>query len=250
VRLLTILLILLSTLPLQAEKKTGLDAVLDIGIENGEVDYRYLKSKKGHLEQALGEMASANLLGMDQNAKMVHWINAYNLCTLKLIIDNYPLKSIKEISRSKRWVWKGFLFGTEKLSLDQIEHEKLRPMGDPRIHFAINCASKSCPPLIPRLFKVESLEEDLDQVTRRFLADQVHGAKWKTEKSFLGWGEEKKVLYLSKIFSWFKEDFVKHSGSVLSFVKPYLSENQRAWLEGMDDDDLHFLSYDWSLNGR
>ena len=243
-------LFLLMIFPLQGAKITGFEAVLEIGIESGQVDYRYIKTQKDHLNRELAKMSSANIQGMDKKAEMAFWINAYNLCTLKLIIDHYPLKSIKDISRSKRWIWKGFSFGEEKLSLDQIEHEKLRPMGDPRIHFAINCASKSCPPLYSKLFTPENLEEKLDLLTRRFLADQTHGAKWKTEKAFLGWGEDTKVLYISKIFSWFKKDFVEHSGSVVKFIKPYLSEAQKKWLKDQDDGDLHFLSYDWSLNGR
>lgn len=249
-RLFSLLIFLFLVSPLYGEKLKGLDAVLEIGIRDGQVDYRYLKSQMDHLDAKLREMASANLEGMDEKAEMVLWINAYNLCTLKLIVDHYPLKSIKDIPRTKRWKWKGFTIAGEKLSLDEIEHEKLRPMGDPRIHFAINCASKSCPPLLPKLYNVDDLEDDLDSVTRKFLADQVHGAKWKTEKAFLGWGDDRKVLYLSKIFSWFKKDFVDHSGSVVAFVKNYLSESQQGWLEGQDDGDLRHLSYDWSLNGR
>jgi len=236
--------------PLSAQSATGLDAILEIATGKGAVDYSFLRKNMVHLDGKLAEMASANLQAMGNVEKMAHWINAYNLCTLKLVTGHYPVKSLEEIPLSKGSAWRGFEFGGEKLSLNDIETGKLRPMGDPRIHFAISRASKSSPFLLSRLYSAQTLEEDLDQMTRRYLADQVRGARWKTGKAFLGWGDDRKELYLSMIFNWFREDFVAHSGSIVAFIRPYLSEAQASWLEGVDDGNLRFLAYDWSLNSR
>lgn len=198
----------------------------------------------------MAQMAKENLEGKSAAAVKAFWINAYNLGTLALILKHYPLKSIKDISRSERWLWKGWVFAGQTVSLDEIEHEILRPMGDPRIHFAINCASFSCPVLESRLFVADGLDERLDLATKRFLSDPRRGLKVVEEKSFLGWGEARKVVYVSKLFNWFGVDFVKKDSDILTYISRYVQPETLKVLKKLEASELKFLDYDWSLNGR
>jgi len=167
--------------------------------------------------------------------KIVYWINAYNAFTVKLILDHYPIKSIKDIGDglpmiNSPWDLKFFKIGETQFDLNTIEHEILRKQfNEPRIHFAINCASISCPKLRNEAFVVEQLENQLEDQARQFINNPT--------KNII---KEDKML-LSKIFNWFASDFKKEK-SVIAFIQAYtditLSENV----------DIEYLDYDWNLN--
>lgn len=240
--------------PLMAEVPISaagnLTEALEATISNGQVDYRALKEHESLLDQWLADGEKLNVESLESKDQMAFWINAYNVATLKLILMHHPVKSIKDIPVSKRWKWKGWTLAGKQVSLDGIEHEILRPMGDARIHFAINCASYSCPPLLPKLYQGKTLDADLDAVTRDFLKDENIGLKEEKQKSMWGWGGEEKKVFVSRLFQWFGEDFVKYEGSIVAFIlKHSPKERVSAW-KGMKDSDLSFLKYDWSLNGR
>lgn len=227
----------------------GFDALLQKYVAKTTVDYKGLKSKEAELDVYLKALANVKIGKLSEKEAMSLWINAYNACTLKLILMHYPVDSIKDISTSKRWKWEGWDIGGEKMSLDSIEHVKLRPMGDPRIHFAINCASFSCPALLAEAFTAEKLEKQLVKVTNSFFADEDRGMIVKEVNSFFGGKSEE--VYISKIFSWFAVDFVQKSGSVTKFLKEYAGEKYAKELSELDDDgDLNYLDYDWDLNGK
>lgn len=158
-------------------------------------------------------------------------INAYNALTVKLIVDNYPVKSIKKIGGlfTKPWSVKFFrLFGGKIQSLDPIEHEWLRPkFKDYRIHAAVNCASESCPPLRRSAFTADQLDAQLDEQMKAWLSDP-------TRNDLSG-----ATLKLSKIFDWYKKDFEQWGGGVLKVVSKY------ATIHGKD---YKFLDYNWDLN--
>ncbi len=167
--------------------------------------------------------------------KIVYWINAYNAFTVKLVLDHYPIKSIKDIGDglpmiNSPWDLKFFKIGEIQFDLNTIEHEILRKQfNEPRIHFAINCASISCPKLRNEAFVVEQLENQLEDQARQFINNP--------NKNLI---KEEKML-LSKIFNWFASDFKKEK-SVIAFIQAYtditLSENI----------DIEYLDYDWNLN--
>lgn len=163
------------------------------------------------------------------------WINAYNAFTIKLIIDNYPIKSIKDLGGwiykvNTTWDIKFIQIGNEKLDLNNIEHGKLRrDFDDPRIHFAVVCASKSCPKLLNEAYVASKLEKQLDQAGRDFLNDPFRN-KVAANK-----------VELSSIFKWYKGDFTKN-GSLIDFVNKY------APLKINGSASVSFLDYDWSLN--
>lgn len=171
--------------------------------------------------------------------KIAFWLNAYNAFTVRLITNHYPLRSIRNI---------GFLPGAafrmpfipmqglrgDDMSLDDIEHRVLRAeFGEPRIHFALVCAARSCPPLRVEAYRAADLDAQLDDQGRRFLGDRT---KNRVEQAA---GK----LYLSAIFKWFRPDF-ETNGPLGSFVAPYLD------LQATDivNFEIEFLDYDWSLN--
>lgn len=158
--------------------------------------------------------------------KLAYWINAYNALTINLIIENYPLQSIKDIRLP--WKIKCFYNGKNNYSLGDIEHKILRKMNEPRIHFAINCASKSCPKLLNEAYIEKNLNNQLNAVTKEFLID--------TTKNVL---KENKSR-LSKIFLWFGKDF----GSK-KMIKEFISK-----YSGVEFDEfkIDYLPYNWDLN--
>ncbi|RPA68829.1 DUF547 domain-containing protein [Cyclobacteriaceae bacterium YHN15] len=169
--------------------------------------------------------------------QLAYWINVYNAFTIKLIIDNYPVKSIKDLDPKVSiplvntvWHIKFFKIGGKDASLDEIEHKILRKEFDePRIHFAINCASVSCPKLLNEAFRPEYIDSQLDKVAKSFINDPARN-------KITANGVE-----ISQIFSWFKGDFTKN-GSLIDYLNVYsnvrISSNAK----------ISHLKYDWSLN--
>ena len=173
--------------------------------------------------------------------RIAFWINTYNALTIQGIIEFYPLKSIKDkVSRLFGYnIWDDYkiTIAGEEYSLNRIEHKVLRPMGEPRIHFALVCASISCPELRREAFTGKDLDTQLAEEAKDFLDDpsrnRIDVAKGKVQ--------------LSKIFSWFEKDFGGSDEKVLRFIAPYRPEEERARLEA-GDLDVDYLEYDWGLN--
>ncbi len=213
--------------------------VLQKHVNGKNVDYAGLKKSPNQLGayiDSLAKVSQSEFKGWSENEEMAYLINLYNAGTLKLIIDNYPLKSIKDIgSPWKKKVIK--LFGTDR-SLDYVEHELLRKnYSEPRIHFGVNCASIGCPPLRDEAFQASKLDEQLDEQAKQFLNDS---SKNRVDS-------KNGILYLSSIFDWFKGDFVKSSGSLEKFVAPYFSERDRKAIQS-GKLKIKYTDYDWNLN--
>jgi hypothetical protein len=173
--------------------------------------------------------------------RLAFWINAYNLLAIDLVVKGYPLESIRDLGSLWRPVWKreAGRVGGRPVTLDEIEHEILRPLGEPRIHAAIVCASLSCPALRREPYGAEQLEAQLDAAARRWLADREKG---------LALDPERGTLALSKIFDWFAQDFAAQGG-VLAFATRHAPPAERAWLERhAGRARLRYLDYDWRLN--
>lgn len=195
---------------------------------DGNVDYKGFLKDKEKLQAYLDDMAANNpQKEWSKKEKLVYYINIYNAGTVKLILDNYPTKSIKDIN--KPWAKEIVKIGENTFSLGDIEHKILRKMNEPRIHFAINCASYSCPKLMNEAFAVSNIEEMLERATVDFINDPQRN-KITEDK-----------LQLSNIFKWYKKDF-NSKGSLINYINPY-TENT------IDEKaNISFLKYDWSLN--
>ena len=196
--------------------------------DQGLVNYKELRSETDQIQVYLDYLAD-NVPADNQRAeKLAYYINLYNAATVKLILDNYPLKSIKDIKSP--WARKWIRVGSDTVSLGYIEHKVLRKLDDPRIHFAINCASFSCPKLLNTSYKAAIIDAQLEQVTRNFINDPTRNQI------------EQESIKLSEIFKWYKKDFTSESGSLLEYLRPYSEEPIP------DSSKIEFLKYDWGLN--
>lgn len=177
-----------------------------------------------------------------EDQKLAFLINAYNAFTVKLIIQNYPVKSIKKIGSFFKSAWKQQFITIlgKKVHLDYIEHTLIRKkFNEPRIHFAVVCASISCPNLQEKVYTSKNLSKLLDKSTKEFLTD-------KNKNMFI---EKTKSMYLSKIFKWYGEDFNVKYGSIQSFVSSYVTKKiSQQKIIASGDIKTKFLSYDWGLN--
>ena len=186
-------------------------------VKNGLVDYKNLKDDK-RLNQYLEQLSNTDPEKFNHNEKLAFWINVYNAFTLQIVTKNYPIKSITELSTGGRII--GYLLGKtvwdkefitinkKKYSLNDIEHKILRKMNEPSIHFAIVCASISCPPLRNEAFEAGKIDEQLTNQAIKFINDST--------KNYFDL--KNRESYISKIFKWFDEDFGGSDGNVLNFV--------------------------------
>lgn len=217
-----------------------LDGVLKKYVKAARVNYAALKAHPEELNQYLDEIAAvrnAEFQKWNPSQQIAFLINAYNASTLRLIIDHYPLASIKDIGNLIRGPWDQpvvHLFG-ETTDLNTLEHKIIRKnYSEPRIHFALVCAAKGCPPLRGEAYVGARLEEQLIDQAKQFLADP---AKNRID-------EAGHVVHLSPIFKWYAGDFEKSSGSVLAAIQSYWPGERRA----TDGFKIRYTDYDWSLN--
>ncbi len=224
------------------------DAVLKRHVKNGKVNYKALKTDK-EFATYLEQLSKANPDALPtREEKIAFWINAYNAFTLKLIVDNYPVKSITEISALGKltafvgdspWKREFFTINGKKMSLDKIEHEILRAtFKEDRIHFAVNCASGSCPILRTEAYTAEKLSEQLSEQAKQFLKDTLRNRiDLKT-----------KTIYISKIFDWYKDDFTKSAGTLEHYLAQYIDDETIKRMLLNKEFKIEYLDYDWSLN--
>ena len=202
---------------------------------DGFVDYKSLKNDESKLDNYLTYLDNTTPSdSWSENKQRAFWINAYNAYTLKLILKNYPLKSIMDIKEKGKTAWKipFAKVGGETYTLDNIEHEILRKeLFDPKIHVGVNCASGSCPKLGNVAFTEENIDEELTKLMKAFINDSSRNKI------------TKKKVQISEIFNWFKEDFTKN-GSVIDYLNKY-SET-----EIKSNARISYLNYNWSLNGK
>ena len=211
------------------------------GIRLNLVDYRAVKADPAYAE-ALAALAEARVEALGSDAEReAFWINAYNLLAIKAVLDQYPTVSIKDGGSLFSPIWKksiGAVGGTP-YSLDAIEHGILRKaFREPRVHFAIVCASLSCPDLRPEPFVAARLGAQLDGQTAAFLGNPAKG---------LAPGAGGRSARVSSIFKWFAGDF-EGSGGVAAFIRAKAASDVAVRIRALTDAGLSYLDYDWSLN--
>ena len=207
------------------------------------VNYKAAKAEPNMLKpylKTLEAVTKAEHDGFTDPQKMSFLINAYNAFTVSIVTDNYPIKSIKDLGGlfSSPWKKKFFTLFGEEQNLDNIEHDRLRKeWAEPRVHFALVCASKGCPALRGEAYVATKLEEQLEAAAKLFLNDTSRNR----------WDQAENKLYLSKVFDWYAGDFIKKSGSVQSFVTPRMA-TVPANAAKMAKAQIGYLDYDWTLN--
>jgi len=198
--------------------------------EQGFVDYLSMKAERNKLDNYLDHMESiAYMYNVESDAALAFWLNVYNALTVQVILDNYPVSSMRDIDDGRVWKIERFRMQDRYLSLDHIEHDIIRKrFGDPRIHFALNCGAISCPPLHNKAFNSTDLHQVLEKLSSQFVNNPSYNRI------------EHGKLFLSKIFEWYEADF----GNLAKFVKLYASYPVR------ENQEIVFLKYDWSLNSQ
>lgn len=197
--------------------------------EDGKVDYKGFKTDKTEFYNYLNSLSnSPPENSWSQNETLAYWINVYNAFTIKLILDNYPTNSIKDIKDP--WNHRFIKIGNKWYTLNDVEHRIIRKMNEPRIHFALVCAAVSCPRLYNKAFTAKNLDTDLELLTRGFLKDST-----KNEIS-------ENDIKLSKIFKWYGGDFKNNGVSLIDFL------NQYSDVTISDRARKSYKDYNWSLN--
>lgn len=213
-----------------------------------EVDYRGFKKDQEELGNYLTALSTVSLQqygDWSRDQRLAFLINAYNAFTVKLVVDHYPVKSIKDIGGLFSSPWKQAfipLLG-RTLTLDQVEQSLIREPGvfdEPRIHFAVNCASIGCPALRTEAFVASELNAQFEDSQRRFLMDRNRNIFDPSSNSF----------HVSKIFQWYGDDFAKHWGSVEAYLHQHASllAASKHLPKAESAHTIEFIDYDWSLN--
>jgi hypothetical protein len=198
---------------------------------NGLVDYKGFKKDSSLLNnyvKFLSNTTPKRTWAFEE--QLAYFINVYNANTIKLIVDNYPVESIKKIDATISPFLKQFIFiGDKKFSLATIEKGFLQKMNEPRMHFAINCASYSCPKLLRDAYTAENVNELMDKAAKEFINSDKNEISTTSAK-------------VSEIFKWYKKDFLQQSASILDYINQYANTK----IDG--NIELTYIEYDWSLN--
>jgi hypothetical protein len=213
------------------------------------MDYKALKANdKKTLDELRQQLAQVDVGALPRTDQLAYWINLYNISVVNVVVEHYPVASIRDISTD--WIahlsvfkkLKSVQTRTGPLTLDEVENDKIRdPFKDPRIHFAINCAAKSCPPIRTEPYVGAQLSLQLDEQVRSFVNDPN---KVRLEKS-----GGQLVIHTTKIMDWFKDDFEKWSAGRAAFIAHYIAPDKRKQIEAAANQiSLKFDDYDWKLN--
>lgn len=214
------------------------DELLSSWVTDGRVAYRGWKANakaRAKLAGYLGRLGKADLSRIrGSDAELTFWLNAYNACVIQAVLDRWPIASVKKVPgffKKRR-----FLLAGRRLTLDEIENRLIRPrFREARVHFALVCAAASCPPLPSRAFFSKDLRARLENLTRNFLQGPPG-----VEVVSPG-----KRINISRLFEWYRADFVAAAGSVWGFLRRYRKD-----LAKHPRPKIGFLEYDWSLNSR
>jgi hypothetical protein len=194
-----------------------------------------------NLKDYLRHLQDVAVSGLNRNEQKAYWINLYNALTVDVILEHYPVKSIRDIDISPGlfsngpWDAKLLKIEEEDVSLNDIEHRILRPVWqDNRIHYAVNCASLGCPNLQPRPFTTQNLDMLLEKAARDFI-NHPRGVSFARNR-----------LQVSSIYFWFREDFGDSEKGIITHLKKYLSPDNLQKLEAVQQKMSQ--QYDWNLN--
>jgi hypothetical protein len=222
--------------------------ILQNYVVNGLVDYKNLKNDN-RLDKYLSTLSNTDPDKLNWDEKLAFWINAYNAFTLQIVTANYPIESITDLNTGGKiiayllgdTVWdKEFItINNKKYSLNDIEHKILRKMNEPRIHFAIVCASISCPELLNEAFESKTLEKQLELQTINFINDDSRN----------DFDLKKRQANISEIFNWFDDDFGDSDENVLMFISKYVPENTSLDIKSnVTEWNTSYNDYNWNLN--
>ena len=205
-------------------------------MKEGQVDYS-VWANNPDFEALVEQVATTDTDSMSREELLVFYINAYNILAARGILDGSSPSSL--LGRYVYFRRDKYEVAGDRITLYELEHDLIRPLGEARIHFAIVCASASCPILRDEAYTLEQLDSQLDSAAIGFINDKTRNVL----------DIERGVAELSSIFKWFEEDFVAESGSLQAYLVPYVENKQAAEILQQGAFDVDYLRYDWSLNG-
>jgi hypothetical protein len=226
-------------------------AVLDryvAGVEPGVTTFDYAKAMSdggvAAVSDYVADMATVSVDQLNRDQQFAYWVNLYNALTVQVVLDHYPVDSIRDIDispglfSSGPWGKKLITVEGRTLSLDDIEHRILRPIwNDARIHYVVNCASIGCPALMPAAFDADQLERQLDQAARDFI-NHPRAVRVQGDGS----------LVLSSLYDWYRDDFGKSDADFINHLKLFAGPELMGALDAKRDLDIDDYVYDWALN--
>ena len=235
-----LLLLALAAVPAKALAQLDIPAwttLLREAVSDGYVDYTQWADNP-RFDVLIEQVAQTDTGAMNREQKLVFYINAYNILAARGILDGGSPEGL--IGRHVYFKRDKYLIAGERITLHELEHERIRPLKEPRIHFAIVCASASCPVLRSEAYTLERLDQQLDSAARDFIND-----------SDRNWFDvEQRKAALSSIFSWFEEDFVEAAGSLQAYLGQFVEDEKAVDLLEQGAFEVDYLKYDWSLNGK
>lgn len=231
------ILSLLYCLVLTAQKQEDINLFDDINtflinnVNKGRINYNALKFNDLNLSSLVSQLAAMDLTGKSDNFKLAFYINAYNLLVIKQVLDHYPIESPMDIPGFFKE--NKFTLAGELLTLDEIEFKKIfEPFKDPRVHFALGCAAKSCPFLYDNAFTPEHVQEQLE-FRAQLIIDRPN---------YVNVDKKHRVVTMNKIFDWYSDQFIDNAGSLINFINKY------RFYKVPKDYTIRFEEYDWALN--
>ena len=206
--------------------------------DDGRVAYRDLAAKDAAtLDAYLATIAAADPAPWPRDEQLAFWLNAYNACVFRAVLEGRTAESLP--ARFRMFMLDECDVAGRELTLYALENDVVRPIGESRIHFALVCASASCPKLMRRAWQADTLDADLDAAARGFVADPVRNVI----------REGARAVHLSAIFDWYEDDFGGSSDAIRSYVARFAPEAAAMFLE-RDKPEVRFLDYDWTLNAQ
>jgi len=200
-------------------------------VEQGRIDYKELIKDTSTLDALISEIAQYNLDNRSEDHKLAFYINAYNVLVIKQVTNHYPIDSPLEVKGFFDRYW--HTVAGERMTLDQLEFDKIfRNFKDGRIHFALGCAAKSCPFLYANAYTPEHVQEQLT-----FRAELIID-----REDYVRVNDKEKIVWVSKVFDWYRDLFVANAGSIIKFINTYRH------YKVSEDFEVRFMKYDWSLN--
>ena len=214
------------------------DQIVWAHVRDGQVDYSAIQTDR-RLDGYLGELNRIDPTKLPtRQHQLAFWINAYNAFAVKGIVDHYSPMSLW--GRYRYFIGRDYQVGGTPINLYDLERQVLiAQFHEPRMHFAIVCASTSCPKLQPWAFQPDQLDQQLHRVARAFINDPTRNRFDRTQK----------MAFLSMIFKWFESDFGGAAGSVLGYIARYVDDHEMAKELVQSGYRIEYLEYDWSLNG-
>lgn len=233
------LLMAILLMPLPAAAELDIQAWNDLltqAVTDGDVDYVQWEQNPD-FDTLVEQIGTTDANQMNRQQKLVFYINAYNILAARGILDgSSPASMLGRYIYFKRDKYR---VAGQRITLHTLEHELIRPLKEPRIHFAIVCASQSCPILQSEAYTLERLDQQLEAAARNFINDQQRNQFNGTSRS----------AELSSIFKWFEADFVEAAGSLQAYLAPMVNNEKVAGLLKQEVFKISYNTYDWSLNG-